>query len=198
VTRPKTFDERETLRKIGNLFWERGYVATDLDLVCRTVSLSKPSIYNAYGDKASLFRQVVDWYTEDVLSNGDICLKGEAPVSEEIRDLLRVFMVLPTNKTIVRGCLLATSMMELQHGEPALFRYVRAKYEQVPKLINDYLSRAYASGRLRRDADPVALGGYVFTVLLGLRMQSRTRRDSARLDDLIDTSIGFLRHAESI
>ena len=44
-------------------------------------------------------------------------------------------------------------------------------------------------GRLNRDCDPGALSEYVFTLLQGLRVRSRTSSETADLDRTITTAI---------
>jgi len=196
LTRKKTFDEQVTLAKIGELFWRNGYVATDMTQICQAVSLNKPSIYNAYGDKAALFRKVVDWYVDDILAKGGTCLAGSAPVSEEIGALMRYFMVLPEGVVISRGCLLATTMMELKYKEPDLFDYTQSRFDNIPRLLEGYLQEAQESGRLRPSADPGVLSEYVFTMLLGLRVQARARSGQLNLDSLIAMAMGPLKEAD--
>jgi len=196
LPRKKTFDEQATLRKIALLFWRNGYVATGMDQICDHVSLPKPSIYNAYGDKATLFRKVVDWYAEEMLNQGVGILKGEAPVSEEIAALLRYFLVRPEPHIVAQGCLLTTTMMELQYSEPELFDYVRAQVSRVTNAIEGYLSNARQDGWLQPDSDPRALSEYIFTILQGLRMQSRTSAGMVNLDRIISIAMGPLKEAE--
>jgi len=53
LPRPKSFNEKQVLEKIGHLFWREGYSSVSMDQVSSHASLTKTSIYNAYGDKAS-------------------------------------------------------------------------------------------------------------------------------------------------
>jgi TetR/AcrR family transcriptional repressor of nem operon len=196
LPRSISFDEHETLRAIGQLFWRNGYTATAMDQICEHVSLTKPSIYNTYGDKATLFRKVVDWYADEMGEQGVAVLKGKAPVSEEVAGLLRHFLVRPASDIVSQGCLLTSSMMELQFSEPELFDYVVKRIDRVRDAIETYLSTARKDGLLKSDCDPSALSEYVFTVFQGLRMQSRTSAGRINLERTISTAMGPLRDAE--
>jgi len=197
VSRKKSFDEQATLRNIGQLFWRNGYMATDLDRVCAHVSLSKPSIYNAYGDKRALFRKVIDWYAEEVVASGRACLTQQAPVAEEIAAMLCKVLLAPDKKVVSRGCLLATTMLELQYSEPELFTYVQSHFDQVVDDIQGYMLTAHELGRLKADTDPNALGDYVLTLLLGLRMQTRVRGRKVDLQNLIGLAMGPIETSEA-
>mgnify|MGYP003653406785 CR=1 FL=1 len=68
-------------------------------------------------------------------------------------------------------------MLELQYNEPKFFDYVCEQIRRVPETLASYLSDARDAGRLRADAEPVALSLYIITILRGLRMLSRTSAD---------------------
>jgi len=109
LPRPKSFNEQKVLEKIGHLFWREGYSSVSMDQISSHTSLTKTSIYNAYGDKASLFKKVVDWYVADVLAMENGCT-----VSEKVSELLRYFLVQPDIKIVSRECLLTSNLVEIQ------------------------------------------------------------------------------------
>ena len=143
------------------------------------------------------FRKVVDWYADETGKKGLAILVGEAPVSEEITALLRHYLVRPEHDVVSQGCLLTTTMMELQFSEPEIFDYVVKQTEQIRDAIEEYFLTAVRNGRLNRDCDPGALSEYVFTLLQGLRVRSRTSSETADLDRTITTAMGPLRDAET-
>lgn len=60
--RPRAFDEGAVLARAQQLFLEQGFEATSYDHVAEAVGLAKPSLYNAFGDKAALFDRAVAVY----------------------------------------------------------------------------------------------------------------------------------------
>lgn len=62
--RPRAFDEGAVLARAQQLFLERGFEATSYDHVSEAVGLAKPSLYNAFGDKAALFERAIDTYAQ--------------------------------------------------------------------------------------------------------------------------------------
>jgi len=196
LPRTKTFDVDHTLIAIGQIFWRNGYSATGMDQISDHLSLKKTSIYNAYGNKAALFRKVVDWYVEDVLNQCAVFLKGENQVSREMAELLRQFLTPLETDSFSNGCLLTTGLMELQYSEPDLFNYVRRQINYIPDYLIGYLTDACKAGKLKPDADPVLLGRYLFTVLQGLNVQSRTAIGLTDLEGVIAVAINPIADAE--
>jgi AcrR family transcriptional regulator len=62
--RPRAFDEAAVLALAQQIFLEQGFEATSYDHVAEAVGLAKPSLYNAFGDKAALFDRAVAAYAQ--------------------------------------------------------------------------------------------------------------------------------------
>lgn len=193
MPRPKTFDEREVLIQIAALFWQQGYTATSMDQISAQVSLRKTSLYNAYGDKAALFRQVVDWYVEEVVERRIGLLTGEGSVADEFGGLMRQLLCKPDSDIAVLGCLLMNNVNELEHNAPALFGYVRQRIALIPAAFESYLAAAVADSRLSADAQPPVLARYLITIYQGLVMQTRLEGPPRDVDQIIDLALMPLR-----
>ncbi len=189
MPRPKTFDEREVLIQIAALFWRQGYTATSMDQISKQVSLRKTSLYNAYGDKAALFRQVVDWYVEEVVGRRIGLLTGKGSVAEEFGGLMRQLLCKPESDIAVLGCLLVNSVCELEHSAPELFRYVRERIALIPAAFEGYLAAAVADGRLAPHARPPVLARYLITTYQGMVMQARLAGPAREVDQIIDMAL---------
>jgi len=198
LPRKKTFDELETLRKIGHLFWRNGYGATGVDLISDHVSLKKTSVYNAYGDKASLFLNTLDWYADEILQGGIAVLKGEAPVSDEISTLLRNSLVLLPADMASQGCLLLNSLVELKHTEPDLFEHARCHAKRLPEAVESYLLEAREAGRIAPETDARDLTGYIMAILQGVQVQSRSHTSDANIDNIISMALKPIKELERL
>lgn len=193
MPRPKTFDEREVLIRIAALFWQQGYTATSMDQISAEVSLRKTSLYNAYGDKAALFCQVVDWYVAEVVEHRIALLAGREPVADEFGSLMRELLCKPESDIAVLGCLLMNSVYELEHNAPVLFAYVRERIAQIPAAFEGYLAAAVADGRLASSAQPAVLARYLITTYQGMVMQTRLVGPDRDVDRIIELALLPLR-----
>jgi len=59
MARPKEFDREEVLQKALYTFWEKGYDATTLPDLLESMGVNRSSFYNTFGDKQTLFREVM-------------------------------------------------------------------------------------------------------------------------------------------
>ena len=60
--RPKGFLPEEALDRAVEMFWEHGYEGVDVDRIARAVNVTKPALYRAFGDKATLLLRAVERY----------------------------------------------------------------------------------------------------------------------------------------
>ena len=54
--RPRKFDVSEALENALLVFWTKGFAGASLDELADAMAMKRPSIYNAFGDKQSLYR----------------------------------------------------------------------------------------------------------------------------------------------
>ncbi|MEL7158963.1 MAG: TetR/AcrR family transcriptional regulator [Actinomycetota bacterium] len=64
--RPRTFDAADVLDRSVNVFWRHGYHQVTTRDLEREIGISQSSIYNTFGSKEGLFRQVLERYQEQL------------------------------------------------------------------------------------------------------------------------------------
>ena len=64
MPRPKEFSEIAALDAAVDCFWQRGYEATSMRDLAVSMGISAPSLYNAFGDKQTLFARALERYLD--------------------------------------------------------------------------------------------------------------------------------------
>ena len=67
--RPRKFDAEQVLGNALLVFWTKGFAGTSLDDLAHAMAMKRPSIYNAFGDKQSLYRAALGDF-QDRLNSG--------------------------------------------------------------------------------------------------------------------------------
>ncbi len=90
--RPRGFDLSNALLKIRERFSQRGFAGTSIDDIVRATQLARPSLYNAFGDKRSMFLRALDGeYAE--LQERLRHLDPKQPCDLRVRNFLRAVLV---------------------------------------------------------------------------------------------------------
>lgn len=64
MARPRGFDEDAVLSAATDCFWQHGYAAISVRDLGAAMGLGAPSLYNAFGDKRTLFARCLDRYLD--------------------------------------------------------------------------------------------------------------------------------------
>ncbi|MFD7644930.1 TetR/AcrR family transcriptional regulator [Kitasatospora sp. NPDC059795] len=180
--RPPAFDRAAVLAAATRLFWERGYQATSVGELTGAMGIKPGSLYAAFGDKESLFREVVRAYQQSPAGEFTGLAFAEEPTTRAafvriLRDAARIY----SDPTHPAGCLVisAAANVAVQDDEVAVFlRELRASNLAA---FEDRLFTAKRFGELAPDADPAALARYFGAVLQGMSQRSRDGADAAEL-----------------
>jgi AcrR family transcriptional regulator len=103
--RPRSFDRETALEKALLAFWEHGYEATSVSDLTRVMDIGAPSLYAAFGDKRSLFEEVVRMYGTRYGSFTDRALAEEPTARAAVERALREAATAYTEPGHPHGCL---------------------------------------------------------------------------------------------
>lgn len=118
MARKRSFDSDAVLAAAGNVFRQRGYRDTSLADIEQATGLVSGSIYNAFGDKAGLFRAALAHYIERFVRQRLAAYAGQAARLEELEQLFLSVLEPPLGDG--HGCLVNNSMVEFgRAGGPA-------------------------------------------------------------------------------
>jgi AcrR family transcriptional regulator len=78
MARPRQFDAQTALSAAQDAFWAKGYNATSTRELTQAMGLTQPSLYNAFGDKRTLFLQALEDYLNPHAARTD-CATGRHP-----------------------------------------------------------------------------------------------------------------------
>lgn len=165
--RPLSFDREAALKAAMYLFWEHGFEATSVADLCRAMGITPPSLYAAFGDKRSLFRDAVDCYLGGVTP---ILLDiAAAPTARAAaHNLLHNAAMGNTDEHTPAGCLLASSIVS-SSADAADIRDELARIRQEIELaLRSRIQRDVDHGLLAPGSDSELLAGHIFAVVQGM------------------------------
>jgi AcrR family transcriptional regulator len=186
--RPRAFNIDEALEKALHLFWRKGYEGTSLTDLTEAMGINRPSLYAAFGNKETLFRKVLDLYSEQQTPYMNQAL--EEPTARKVIEWMMYGLVdLLTNPGNPPRCLFVQSVLSCADPSDPLHQELAQCRVLSETKICDRLQRAVAEGDLPSDTDPAALARFVLTVNFGLSVQAASGASRAELLQVVETAL---------
>ena len=186
--RPKAFDPEQALDAALRAFWEKGYEGTSLADLTVAMDINKPSLYATFGDKAALFRKVVDHYMRQQSSLWDEAFRLPTAKATVTRILISVADALTSGKN-PHGCLLVQAALSCGEETECIKNELAARRAESESMIRARLLRARAEGELSRAVDAAALSRFFSTVLRGMSVEASAGATRAQLQSVIDLAM---------
>lgn len=178
--RPRGFDVDQALAIALALFHERGYDGVGVAELSKSIGITAPSLYSAFGSKRDLFERVLARYVQ---LNGcwlPAALMAKDTLAASISNLFTEAAKTYAADPECPGCLVIDGT---RNCTDAGARLLTAEFRQATRqIIRDRIT-AKASDLTNAEADTLA--NYALMVLVGL---SGSARDGMTLDDLQSTA----------
>jgi TetR/AcrR family transcriptional repressor of nem operon len=185
----RQFDESEALDKALALFWKQGYSNTTMQELAAATGVQRGSLYNAYGDKETLFLRVFGVYRERYIQQMRDALDDPDP-----RTALRRFFTFAIKSMTTgmpsRGCLSTKTAVGTEELDGPLRAAIRDLLDEIEAALHERLSRADAKERLTME--PRQAARMIVTMTRGLVVIERVYQDEKRLRMMADLFIDQL------
>ncbi|WP_404793776.1 TetR/AcrR family transcriptional regulator [Streptomyces tendae] len=185
--RPRSFDRATALEAALLAFWEHGYEATSVSDLTRVMDIGAPSLYAAFGDKRSLFEEVVQEYGARYGSFGDRALAEEPTARAGVERMLREAAAEYTAPGRPHGCLVIHAAANCSTAE--VEESLRERRNANIAAIEGRIAADVDGGVLPPDTDAAALARYTGAMIQGMSQQARDGATRAELEALAEIAL---------
>jgi TetR/AcrR family transcriptional regulator, transcriptional repressor for nem operon len=190
---PKTvlFDKEEVIKKVTDLFWEKGYNGTSMQDLVDVTGLNRSSIYNTFGDKFQLFNEALKYYRrvqKELLDS----LKAKTKSPKEAIALLFNAVWEELNGGSVNGCFISNCTTELSNADPRIFEFLSDNKKSVVETFRILIEDAQELGQIDKEKNAETLAHYLFSSLQGLKVTSMIDRDKRHIKGISDQILASL------
>ncbi|HVJ51792.1 MAG TPA: TetR/AcrR family transcriptional regulator [Aliidongia sp.] len=192
MARPREFDETAVLEAAIQCFWERGYEATSIRDLADKMGIAGASLYNAFGDKRSLYRRALDHYVEISFADRVGRFEGTMPPRAAIAAFFHEIIERSLADAQRKGCMLVNSALEVAPHDPEFQRVVAGVLVQVESFFRRCAEAGQKDGTITRAQSAEDLGRLMLSLLIGIRVLTRTRPDRALLEGLLRPAFALL------
>jgi len=190
--RPREFDETEVLAAAIDCFWERGYEATSTRELADRMGLTGASLYNAFGDKRSLYRRALNHYVETTFADRVQRLEGKLPPRQAISTFFSEIIQRSLDDQQRKGCMLINSALEIAPHDLEFRETVTGVLGHIEAFFRRCVEAGQQDGTITRSQSADDLGKMLLGVHVGLRVVARTRPERALLEGMVRPALRLL------
>ena len=192
MARPREFEEDAVLEAAMQCFWSHGYGATSVrDLVART-GITGASLYNAFGDKRSLYRRALDHYLAQSVHDRVTRLERLTPLAA-LAAFFDEIIERSVNDERRRGCLLVNAALEVGPHDPEFGALIADETRNLEAFFRRCVAAGQADGSIASRQPPDHLASLLLSVLFGIRVLARARPQRAVLEGAVQAALGALQ-----
>ncbi|WP_373310813.1 TetR/AcrR family transcriptional regulator [Streptomyces alanosinicus] len=187
--RPRSFDRAAALEKALMAFWEHGYEATSVADLTRIMGIGAPSLYAAFGDKRTLFEEVVRVYTDTHGAFADRAIAEEPTARAAVERILREAAAEYTDPAHPYGCLVAHAATNCT--SPEVERLLRERRGADIAALAARIRADAATGLLPAGTDAAALARHTGAMVQGMSQQARDGASREELEALAEIAMAI-------
>jgi TetR/AcrR family transcriptional regulator, transcriptional repressor for nem operon len=175
-----------------NQFWTYGYEPTSVRDLADQMGITGASLYNAFGDKRSLYRLSLERYLDRSVRERISTFEALTPV-EAIESFFRDVVKNSVNDKSQRGCMLVNAALEVDPVDPEFQEFVANELLSIEGFFARCLKAGQSDGSVRRDLRRTESAKLLLSVFLGIRVLARSRPQRAVLEGTVRSAIDSIR-----
>lgn len=183
--RPRNFDTEKALDAAMLVFWRHGYEGASLAALTRAMRISGTSLYNAFGDKRSLFDKALSRYWKHKAVYLPTAL-SEPTITSAIDRMFSGAIELAINPKHPDGCLLVHGALATAPDCAAIQKVLSERRAMAEAALARRLEAARATGELDAAIDVSSMARFLITVVWGMSVQAAGGADRRALESIAE------------
>jgi len=145
-------------------FWAKGYEATSMADLCACTGLHKGSLYQAFGDKHTLFMNALKHYADSEFHETTAVAEGLTSPLAVIRAVVNKICEDAGGE---KGCMMINTMVELAPHDPAVKTALQGFGGQRMQVVAEMIAAAQAAGEISMKTEPYRLARQLMMTMAG-------------------------------
>lgn len=190
--RPREFNETAALQAAVDCFWQHGYEATSMRDLAASMGLTAPSLYNAFGDKQTLFARALERYLDCTTRGRLRRYEKSLPPKQAIHHFFAEIVDHSINDRERKGCFLVNSALEIAPHQSELGAVIAKQFGGIEAFFKRCILAAQADGTAPRGVDANNTARLLLGVLLGIRVLARSAPSRPLLEGALQPALALL------
>ena len=189
MPRPLAFNPSDALERATEVFWRQGFEATSLDDLTLAMGINRPSLYNTFGDKRSLYLQSLKHYRE----RHGAAMVRELSGAESVRaGFQRVFTAMAQAERACWGCLVVNAATELASELQEVRDFVNSAATENERAFAESIRSGQERGEVSAAKNPEALAKLLYNGMIAIRVRARGGAPEAELLENVELTLSLL------
>lgn len=171
------------------LFWHKGYADTSMADLVEHLGINRFSLYNAYTDKETLYREALNYYLHHISLPALEALKTDEAGVQQIAEFITQFALLQREQKC--GCFLQNAILERAHSDANVLQSGDALYKALDEAFVCALNNDVQRGALSDDVNIAQLSRFLVLQTQGIRVLGKAQQ-YAYLDDALSVLLTTL------
>ncbi len=191
MARPREFDQDTVLNSAMERFWMHGYDGTSVRDIINETGLTGASLYNAFGDKRSLYGKALDRYVEQGIADRIRRCEKLAP-REAVAGFLGEILARSLGDPEHKGCMLVNTALDVAPHDPGFREIVSAVLVQIETFFRRAIEAGQSDGTITTSQSADDLARHLLGAVMGLRVLARVRPERALLEGIVRSALALL------
>jgi len=192
MARPQQFDTETVLDKATQVFWKNGFDDASIQDLVDETGLNRGSLYNAFGDKATLFATVMERYRDasptQILTHNAERLSPRQQLSAFFHDLVDRAVKDHDHK----GCLFTNTAAGLYGCNDAMTSWILNSFVSLENVFVEVIEHGQRKGETTTAQSSRKMARFFVGVAQGLNVMARANPDPDMLSDIVTQSLRTL------
>jgi TetR/AcrR family transcriptional regulator, transcriptional repressor for nem operon len=176
-----------------NCFWAQGFEQTSVRDLAERMGITGASLYNAFGDKRSLYRRAFVHYLAQTVRDRVRRLEKLPPLTA-IRTFFDEIIERSVDDEQRRGCMLINAALELAPYDAEFQKLVAEEMMFIEAFFRRCVDAGQQDGSVAGASPPDQLAKLLLSVLIGVRVLARTRPEREVLAGATNGALTLLRN----
>lgn len=171
--RPRAFDRDAALVTALDVFWAKGYTQTTVADLCSAIGINPPSLYAAFGNKATLFLEAVRHYESSHWREPAERLMANPDVREAIGNFFQEAATLLISPDAPCGCMTVVTALNISESETEVIDELKKMRNATTEMFTQRLRIALQQRQIPLDTNVPVLALAFTAFLEGMSLQAR-------------------------
>ncbi|AIU89033.1 MULTISPECIES: TetR/AcrR family transcriptional regulator [Pectobacterium] len=190
--RPRNFDRDKALVSALGVFWRCGYEPASVGELCRVMDINPPSLYAAFGSKAELFLEAVNYYERTFWDAPWERMLREENVYDAVHNFFEESAVILTSQEVPCGCLVVLAAINVSPDSKDVYNAVKALREEGRVYFRQRLQAGKEDGQLPPETDIEGIAMTLNTLLEGMSIPAQDGIAQDELKRIADQAVRLL------